>query len=321
MKKVTSFGTTVIDLLLQPFDMKPRQDRDHSLERIDMMIGGGSANTSIDLSRLGVDVSFTCAVGDDRMGDMVQTLLAREYFSPALVRVKQGLPTQMSVVCISSSGERTIVGRKNQPNLFTYEDIDFSLIDEADILFCGDFLNIPDFEGEPRARVLRYASEQGKLIIADATRAMDDVWLERIEPCLPYVDYFLPSFAEASPLCGGESDPYQIAAQLASYGVGNVVIKLGEAGCLLRTQNGAYAEIPAYPVKQVVDTTGAGDSFCAGFTAGIVYGYDLISCCKLGCAVGAHCIQAVGASTGVPCFADILAFIAERGDTLHLSEC
>ncbi len=317
MKKVTSAGTILIDMLLRPLDHLPRPGNPVSLDSVDLMLGGCSVNATVDMARMGMDVSFTCAVGGDRMGDLAKALLAAENISKCNVKVYPDELTLLSVVCIDSTGERNFMGRKGQRNCLSFEDIDLSYIDEADILFCGDMTAMLNLEGPAREKLYRYAKEKGKIVIGDTYVPRDNVWMPKIEACLPYMDYFLPSIGEATPICDGETDPHKILDILASHGVKNVVVKLGADGCVLRTEDGAHYEIPAYKIDPVVDTTGAGDSFCAGFTAGIVNGYDEVSCCKIGAAVGAHCCMAVGASTGMVPFEKILDFIKERGDTLH----
>lgn len=317
MKKVTSAGMVLMDMLLQPLDALPRPGHPVVLDTVDMMLGGCSINTTVDLARMGIDVSFTCMLGDDRMGDMIRALLSKEKIAPLHIINQPGKLSPMNIVCIDSTGERNFMGRKNPTSFsLSFEDIDLALVDEADILFCGDMMAIVNLEGEGRAKLFRYAKEHGKIVIGDTFVPRDNVWLPKIAACLPYMDYFLPSIAEATPLCDGETDPHKIVDILASYGPKVVVVKVGSDGCVLRTQTGEHVEIPAYRVEQVIDTTGAGDSFCAGFTAGVVHGYDDVSCCKIGAAVGAHCVGAVGASTGMVPFEQILSFIEARGDTL-----
>ncbi len=319
MKKVTCAGMVLIDELLSPLDYLPRQGKPVHLDTVDMMLGGCSVNAAVDLARMGIDVSFTCAVGDDRMGDLVQALLAKEAINPCHIKVYPGEGTVMSIVCIDSTGERNFMGKPGAFSHLRFEDIDLSLIDEADILFTGDMTSLPYLEGEGRAKLFRYAKEKGKLVVGDTFIPPDNIWMPKIEASLPYMDYFMPSIGEASPLCDGETDPHKMLDMLASHGVKNVVVKLGDKGCVLRTEDGAHYEIPAYKLTRVMDTTGAGDSFCAGFMAGLVHGYDAVSCCKIGAAVGAHCCMAVGASTGMVSFEKILDFIKVRGDSLSFA--
>jgi sugar/nucleoside kinase (ribokinase family) len=88
-----------------------------------------------------------------------------------------------------------------------------------------------------------------------------------------------------------------------------VVIKLGKDGCFIKTKEGEKYIIPTYDRIKPVDTTGAGDSFCAGFLTALVKGKSLVDCGKFANAVGTHCIMAKGASTGIKSEAEILKFM------------
>ncbi|HLV80349.1 MAG TPA: PfkB family carbohydrate kinase, partial [Chthonomonadaceae bacterium] len=85
-------------------------------------------------------------------------------------------------------------------------------------------------------------------------------------------------------------------------------LKLGERGCYIRAAEGTEITLPALPV-QAVDALGAGDAFVAGFLAGVARGWDLERCARFANAVGACCVTALGATTGIKSFAETLAFL------------
>jgi sugar/nucleoside kinase (ribokinase family) len=124
---------------------------------------------------------------------------------------------------------------------------------------------------------------------------------------LPVLDYFIPSLPEAKIITGLEAPP-DIAKSLQDRGCKNVAVKLDEEGVFCREADGAETLVPAYEVDNVVDTTGAGDSWCAGFLAGLQQGLGMTDAAQLGNAVAAHCIQAPGASTGIVSLDQIAAF-------------
>ncbi len=102
-----------------------------------------------------------------------------------------------------------------------------------------------------------------------------------------------------------------MARFLQKRGVQNVVIKLGEDGCYVQPKDADGFAVEAFRV-QPVDTTGAGDAFVAGFLTGLLRGWDARRCGRLGCAVAAMNIRAVGATAGVPTFDEAMRFM-ERG--------
>ena len=95
----------------------------------------------------------------------------------------------------------------------------------------------------------------------DVTNDFSGRWDAIIRPCYPYLDYFLPSIDQAV-LISGLEDPWEIAGFFLDRGVRHVVIKLGAAGSFFRTRDCAFY-CGTYDVP-VVETTGAGDAYCAG---------------------------------------------------------
>ena len=162
-------------------------------------------------------------------------------------------------------------------------------------MFAGSFV-MPKLDGEPTARILRHAKDAGVMTSLDTVWDTTGNWLKTLEPCLPHVDVFLPSIEEAKQLTGLDSPP-EIAKFLMDYGIQIVGLKMGKRGSYVRTvTEEIYA--PSYEVD-VVDATGAGDAYVAGFLAGIVMGWDLKRTIELASAAGAACVTAIGTTAGI----------------------
>jgi sugar/nucleoside kinase (ribokinase family) len=163
-------------------------------------------------------------------------------------------------------------------------------------------------DGAGAATLLRQTRRAG------ATTLMDTVfvenlpaleWRRRVGPALENLDYFIPSEPEARAL-SGHNDPVAAARSFQGDGARNVVVKLGERGVLCLDSGGRDALVPAFAVPKVIDATGAGDCWAAGFIAGLREGRAFTDAARLGNAVAALSVQAPGATTGITGMAQVL---------------
>ena len=97
-----------------------------------------------------------------------------------------------------------------------------------------------------------------------------------------------------------------------SYGVRNVVIKLGDRGCFVKNHS-ECGLIDAFP-SEAVDTTGAGDNFAAGFIKGILQGWDIRECARFANAAGALAVRGIGATSGVRSMEQVLEYMKNPKD-------
>ncbi|MBQ6847264.1 MAG: carbohydrate kinase family protein, partial [Oscillospiraceae bacterium] len=227
--------------------------------------------------------------------------------------VEKGGDTSASVVVVDSSGERSFLHCKGTNNTFCYDDVNFDVIENSRIVFVAGAMLMSKFDGEDCAKMLKKAKKMGKITALDTAWDDSGRWMEVLKPCLPYVDYFIPSIEEAIELAGGETDHEKIAECFFDCGVKHVAIKVGKDGSFVkesRDSKGIY--VAPFMREKPVDTTGAGDSWCSGFLHGIAMGKTMEESALIGNAVGAHIIMAVGATTGIVPYAEIEKFIEEN---------
>ena len=165
---------------------------------------------------------------------------------------------------------------------------------------------MPRLDGEGAAELFKRAKALGKFTSMDVTWDVSGRWIEIIRPCLPYLDYFMPSIGEAKHITKKET-PEAIADFFLNEGVGTAIIKLGKEGCLVKNAKEKFV-CPAFKIN-AVDTTGAGDCFVAGFLTGILRGWPLTECARLACAVAAMCVMHIGANEGVRDFEETIGFM------------
>jgi sugar/nucleoside kinase (ribokinase family) len=250
-------------------------------------------------------------IGRDGFGDFVLHTLEQEGVDTRGLRRADGVQTAATVVLVGPDGERSFLHCLGANATFVAEDVNMELVRSADILVVAGSLLMPKLDGESTAEILRAARECGAVTLLDTAWDASGRWMKSIDICLPFCDYFLPSEAEAAML-SGVTEPEAMAALFVARGARNVIIKLGDRGCLLRTEDGVIEHV-ATPVVLAVDTTGAGDAFVAGFTAGLVHGWNASRCTHLAVTVGAMCVTATGASNGVRSFAETVQVMEREG--------
>ena len=229
----------------------------------------------------------------------------------------ENVQTTTSIVCVNSEGERSFLYNGGSTSAMTDKDIPDSLIADADIVFLAGALLTHGLDGEPAAKMFEKAQKMGKFTVMDTAWDPTGRWMKGVEAALPHLDLFMPSIEEAQKIAGKE-DFDDIADVFFEKGVKNVIIKAGKKGAYIREggKKGYFA--PTYLSVKPTDTTGAGDSFCAGFLAGLAQDFDFEKSAKLGNAVGTHCVMELGASTGIKPLAEIYKFMEEHTDEVAL---
>ena len=251
----------------------------------------------IAMAKIGLNTAVLGKIGNDGFGKFIYNSLKEENVNVDGLVLDSNSSTSASVVLVDSGGERSFLHCLGANSEFTDKDVDFGIIEKSKIVFIAGTMLMPSFDGEPCARVLKKAKEMGKYTALDTAWDSKGRWMKVLEPCMKYIDLFMPSYEEAVQLSSKE-DAEDIADVFLSMGVKTAVIKLGKDGCFIKDSGGEKYKIPTYTDIKPVDTTGAGDSFAAGFLTGITEGWSLYECGRFANTVGTHCIMAVGASTG-----------------------
>ena len=293
---VLSLGIYVVDVLGKPIDAFPEKGKLALFDQLEIHTGGCANNTAIVLSRLGVSVGAMGKIGNDHFGDIVLQTLQENSVDTTGIKRDNSTNTSFTFVAIASDGERSFCHYIGANGELSETDVNWDLLNTTKILHIAGALVMPKFDGQPMANVLKKAKAKGIKTSLDTAWDATGKWLETLEPCLPYVDIFLPSLTEAQQLTG-KSDLSEISKFFHDYGISTIAIKMGEYGSYVSTPDEAL-HLPAYPVE-IVDATGAGDAYVAGFLAGIVKGWDLKATTELASAAGAACVTAIGTTAGI----------------------
>jgi len=307
--KVVCLGAHIFDVLGRPVtDIPPGQGR-LALEEIRVTAAGTAGGTAVDLAKLGAGVTSFGAIGDDTAGRVLRMLLGEHGVTDRLA-VKPGRATPSTILPIRPNGERPSLHAAGAMGTLTADDIDWAVIAEADVLHVGGPDALGDFTVSVLPEVLRFAREHGTITTMDLLRTAVSPRLAGIlRPSWRHTQYLLPNDDQIRALTGVQ-DLRRAAELVRGDGVGTVVITRGGEGSLV-AHTGGCAEVPAFAVP-VVDTTGCGDAYSAGFITGLCHGWDLLDAARLGTAASALVAQGLGSDAGIVDLAGTLRFWAER---------
>lgn len=304
---VVCLGIMVADVVGRPLRNLPGPGRLVLVDEMSLHTGGCAVNTAIGLARLGVPVQVIGKIGLDPFGDFLLRQLDLHSVGTRGVSRDPEIGTSTTMVLVDPDGERRFVHYMGANARLTLDDVDWGIIESASILHVAGALVLPGIDGQPTAELLQRAQAVGVTTFLDTVWDDTGRWMDLLGPCLPHVDYFVPSLAEAQALTGLD-DPEDVARALLDRGVGTVGLKMGADGCLVMSDAGEVLRVPAFEVD-AVDATGAGDAFAAGFIAGVWRGWLLERTARFGNAAGALCVTGVGAAGGVRSLPETLAFM------------
>lgn len=304
---ILCLGVVVADAVGVGIDEWPQEGSLLVFDRVEMHLGGCPANTSVALSRLGIKSGVAAKVGADGLGEFIRGVLASNGVDIRGLKVDRRVSTSFSFIMVPSSGNRRIYHTLGANGTFAPADVDVKALAGVKWAAFGCLSLLPKLFGPNLARLLKAAHKAGARTACDtAFNSKLLSWEPVFRDCWEHMDVFFPSEEEATRLTGLRA-PREMCRCLRERGVKVAGVKLGERGCALECDDG-YEKIPAYKVR-CVDTLGAGDCFMAGLLAGLLRGRHPFEAARLGNAVAAHCVQAVGATTGVPSLAKVEAFM------------
>ncbi len=280
-------GEANVDLLVDGI-ARLEFDKEKLARGCGLTLGGSSAITVFNLSKLGARVGFVGVVGTDLFGRFVEERLAAAGIDLTALRRDRSEKTGITIWC--QHGKRragmtylgTIAGLRPM-------DVREACLRSARHLHVGAYFLLKDFH-PGAAKVFQNARRLSMTTSLDCNFDPLEKWDCGIREVLKSVDVFLPNETEALRLTGASSVKAAAVdlAKLARI----VVVKMGARGALVSTDRETF-RVPAVKAR-VVDATGAGDSFNAGFLARYLRGESLSECAQAGVAAGARSVGFVG---------------------------
>lgn len=301
MSRVVVVGSVNADLLTQ-VAVHPAPGETVLGRSMSVLAGGKGANQAVAAARLGAEVAFVGAVGDDSFAGQATTGLRAAGVDLSALATVPG-PTGIALVTVSADGENSIVVISGANAAVAADTVSAhaATVAGADVVVLQG--EIPRAATETAARLAR-----GRVVLnlapvielsPDVVRGADPLVVNEHEARL------------ALALVGGpdvpDDDHAAAARALTSAGVTSVVITLGSEGAVVATRSGdgEVATVPS-PKVSAVDTTGAGDAFVGALASRLAAGDELLDAARLAARVGAYAVTGVGAQPSYPSSTDAL---------------
>ncbi|MBR4462271.1 MAG: carbohydrate kinase family protein [Erysipelotrichaceae bacterium] len=286
MSKVNVIGAACMDILIYPVDQESFFSGKYKAEHIRMLPGGDALNEALILSHFKADTKLITILGNDLLGHQLLTVLQEGDVSCSDPVLKDDIETYISIVCIDEKGQRTFVGNRNG-SVRKLKAEDIRIDDDCEIVSFASLFISESLNDQKLEVLFSEIKRKGKILCVDCStpKHQEKIWDMR---CLKHADYFFCNQQEAESLMD-QNDLYEIDKCFHENGV-NAIIKCGSNGAFY--QNKMYATDPIVPV----DTTGAGDSFVAGFITGLLKNETIEECIMDGNRFGAKACAYLGAT-------------------------
>ena len=305
---ISVIGLYVLDILGRPIADIPAGGGVAFIEDIRLTVAGTAGGTAVDAAKLGLKTRAAGAVGDDEKGHFVRDTLHRHGIDTATLQQHTGVPTSATILPIRPNGERPCLHRRGASDHFTIPASQLDQVLDAHYIHLGGTGLLAAFDGQPSWDLLAAAKKAGRTTSFDLIAAQPET-LALVEPALPHIDFFIPSIEEAQAL-SGRCAPAEVAAFFLERGVGVCILTLGAEGSYIATADGTAIRIPAHDIA-VIDTTGCGDAYSAGFLAGLKQGWDLESSGRLATAAAALVATGLGSDAGIVSLEQTIAAMRE----------
>jgi sugar/nucleoside kinase (ribokinase family) len=255
--------------------------------------GGSAANTAAGVASLGGRAAFVGKVADDELGRIFAHDLRATGVAYATAAASGGAGTGHCLVLVTPDAERTMNTFLGVGGEIDEDDIDEALVASARVTYVEGYLvGLPSAEAALR-RAVAAAHSAGRQV---ALSLSDPAWVahqrDTFTGLLPEIDVLVGNEAEVIEVTGAAGLDHAIEEVARTCPV--VAVTRGAAGAVV-TDGKETEAVAAFPVDVVVDTTGAGDLFAAGFLRGLTAGLPLSDCARLGGLAAAEVISHVGA--------------------------
>lgn len=281
--------------------------------------GGAPANVAVSVSRLGGKTAFLGKVGDDMHGHYLKDVLNQENVDTQGVICDDAYFTTLAFVALSQTGERSFsfARKPGADTQIRKEEINKDILEHSTVFHVGSLSLTTNPSRDTTIWAVQYAKEKGAIISYDpnyrAALWQNEAYAKEQMRCLiPYVDVIKIS-EEETELLTDVKNPQEAAKILFAQGIPVVVVTLGAKGAYVYGKDGGIFVSGFH--SQVVDTTGAGDAFFAGFLYQLCQSgkqpnlltlHELEHFTQFGNAVASLCVEKEGAIPAMPTWQEVM---------------
>lgn len=310
--QILIIGAGVLDVLVCPVEKDVFQKGSVSVENIRLSTGGDGLNEATVAARITQTekVNLLTLFGDDEAGRMLREHCKKERINLELSVEEKDTPTAVNIVMVTKDGNRSFfTNPRSTLRRLSLEHIPEIFPKEIKILCFASIFVSPLFGPKELEEVFSRAKSQGICVCADMTKCKNGETAEDMRDALSLLDYLFANQEEAK-MITKKDNPKEIAMVLRNIGVKNVIIKCGAQGCYVSGTD-TTGWFSAAAGTQCIDTTGAGDSFAAGFLCALSEEKNLLECIRWANACGSLAVENVGACTAIRNREQILERIAK----------
>jgi len=303
---VICIGAALVDMVSK-VARHPSEDDEVFVSEMKILSGGAAANTAVACSKLGLNTAFIGKLGlNDEFAKKIINDFKEASVNINFLKYSEIYNTGSAYVALNSEGDRRIYAHSGAANYLSAQDIKEEEIKKTKIIYLSSLKNIVPF-----IEASKICKKYNIPVILNPGMLIIEQGFEDIKSLLKLLDILILSENEFKSLLSFPQEQsfsrqsYEEGAQkLKILGIKNIIITLGEKGALLISKDDSQL-IETIKIDKVLDTTGAGDAFSAGF----IYKFsnnpkiefnNLINCVKIGNFIAANCIQHLGARYGIP---------------------
>ncbi len=296
---VSVIGLYILDVLGRPVTRIPDRGNVDFIEEIRLTVAGTAGGTVVDTAKLGLKSLAVGAVGDDEKADWVLMTLQKHGVDISAMQRLSGVPTSATILNVRPNGDRPALHVRGASDHFDVPPAMYDAVFDAPIIHLGGTGLLRRLDGPASVTLLREAKARGRTVTFDLIAANAET-AAIVKPLLPFIDYFMPSIEEARDM-SGQITAEDCARFYLDHGAMACVFTLGSEGAFYAHKDGTRLASPAYDIT-VVDTTGCGDAFDAGFITALHHRMDVETSLRFAQASAGLVASGLGSDAGIVSF-------------------